>query len=384
MNDRPLVVLGATGSIGSQTLEVADRLSQPVAVVAARSASDGLLRIAERFPDAQVIVSEPEPDSRERFNDALGKRVDFGAEAIIDAAARPNHTIINGIVGAAGLGASMAAVVAGNRLGLANKESMVMAGPVINQALTTSDALIVPVDSEHSAIFQCLHGERSVDVSRLVLTASGGPFRGRSRQDLTGITPAEALAHPTWDMGRRISIDSATLVNKGLEVIEAHYLFGFDYDRIDVVVHPQSIVHSLVEFVDGSLKAHVGEPDMRVPIQYAISYPERWAGTGQSFSLAGNTLEFFEPDREVFPALDLAYAVGREGGGAPAAFNAADEVAVEAFLDEKIGFADVVTLIESVLDELGHLPCSTIDEAIDADVQARASARRLVSDRVNL
>lgn len=384
MIERPLVVLGATGSIGTQTLDVAKRLNKQVAVVAARSASDALMSIAEAWPQTHVIVSDPSSDGRQRFVDALGGRVSFGDEEITAAAAQPDRIVINGIVGAAGLAASVAAIDAGNRLGLANKESMVMAGPVLNAAIARTGATVVPVDSEHSAIFQCLHGEHTSDVARLILTASGGPFLGRSLNDLASVTTDDALAHPTWTMGQRISIDSATLVNKGLEVIEAHYLFGFDFAQIDVVVHPQSIVHSAVEFIDGSLKAHVGEPDMRIPIQYAITYPDRAAGTGEPFSLAGQRLDFHEPDRHAFPALDLAYAVGRQGGGAPAVFNAADEVAVEAFLNGSIGFLDIVSVIESTLSDVGDLPCETVDDAIGADRLGRAAAHRLIESRVNL
>ncbi|MDH5505252.1 MAG: 1-deoxy-D-xylulose-5-phosphate reductoisomerase, partial [Acidimicrobiia bacterium] len=282
-------------------------------------------------------------------------------------------------VGSVGLAASVAALDAGNRLGLANKESLVAGGPIVLAAQQRTGAEIIPVDSEHSAIFQCLRGERSEDVAKIVLTASGGPFRGQTRSDLEGVTPNEALAHPTWDMGRRISIDSATLVNKGLEVIEAHFLFGIGFDRIDVVVHPESIVHSLVEFVDGSLKAHIGAPDMRVPIQYALSYPERAVGMLSPFTLAGKTLTFLDPDRATFPALDLAYHVGALGGSAPAVFNAADEVAVEAFLQGRLSFLGIVDLIERTLSKVAQVALATVEDVLAVDAEARLVAAQLLS-----
>ena len=378
--DRPLVVLGATGSIGSQTLEVAHRSGIAVAAVAAGSGSEPLFQIGTQWPDALIGVATPTEVERDRFSSAFGRRVTFGAEAIEELARIPNSLVMNGIVGSAGLAASVAAVESGNRLGLANKESLVAGGSVLLAAQTVSGAQIVPVDSEHSAIFQCLHGERRADVARIVLTASGGPFRGRTRGELEHVTPADALAHPTWEMGRRISVDSATLVNKGLEVIEAHYLFDISYDDIDVVVHPQSIVHSLVEYVDGSSKAHLGEPDMRVPIQYAITYPDRASGPLEPFRLAGHNLTFHEPDRSAFPALDLAYDVGRAGGSAPAVFNAADEVAVEAFLEGRLAFLQIVEIIERTLDEMESSTPKSVAEVLMVDSQAREVANRLVSE----
>lgn len=238
---------------------------------------------------------------------------------------------------------------------------------------------LIPVDSEHSALFQCLVGEDPSEVRRLVLTASGGPFRGYSAEELEQVTLADALRHPTWDMGPRITIDSATLMNKALEVIEAHFLFGFDFDRIDVLVHPQSIVHSLVEFVDGSLKAHVGEPDMRVPIQYALTYPHRAEGVVSAFDLTGSPLDFEKPDREAFPLLGLGYEVGREGGSAPAVFNAADEIAVQAFRDGRIGFTAISHVIQAVLDKASFRPVDTVADVIEADAEARSLASELVS-----
>ena len=376
-----LVVLGATGSIGRQTLDVADKLGMEVAGLAARSAGKDLAEIAGRYPSALIVAAEPEPRQAEAFGERFGDRFASGAEALVELARLDGATVVNGVVGAAGLRASLAALSAGNRLALANKESLVAAGPLVLKAASTGGGELLPVDSEHSALFQCLVGEDPADVRRLVLTASGGPFRGRSREDLAGVSPTEALAHPTWDMGPRITVDSATLVNKGLEVIEAHFLFDMTYDQIDVVVHPQSIVHSLVEFVDGSLKAHVGQPDMAVPIQYALTYPRRAPGVLGPFPLAGTTLEFGRPDRVAFPALELAYAAGRAGGTAPAMFNAADEIAVAAFLDGDIGFLDIPATIESVLDRLPVEPVVDVEGVVAADAAARRAAREWIGSR---
>ncbi len=369
---KPVAVLGATGSIGRQTLDVAERLELPVVTLAARHLSDDLIRLAARFPQARVIVAEA-PD------DALPAGMEAGTDAIVEAASEPGITVVNGVVGAAGLRASLSALEAGNRLALANKESMVAAGPLMLAAARAGDAELIPVDSEHSALFQCLLGEDRAVVRRLILTASGGPFRGRSLEELSAVTPADALAHPTWNMGSRITIDSATLLNKGLEVIEAHFLFGFDYDTISVAVHPQSIVHSLVEFIDGSLKAHLGQPDMRIPIQYALTYPRRAPGPLEPFDLAGRTLTFETPDRATFPALDLAYAAGRRGGTAPAVLNAADEVAVAAFLATKIGFLDIPRVLEAVLERHTWQEVTSLDAVLAADAEARRLAEEVVS-----
>lgn len=374
-----LVILGATGSIGTQTFDVARQLGVPVLGIAARSGSDELHTLASRWPDARVAVAAPTGDERTRFDKSFGDRVIFGADAVLDIATTPGATVINGIVGSVGLAASVATLDAGNRLGLANKESLVAGGPVVLAAQRRTGAEIIPVDSEHSAIFQCLTGERTDDVARIVLTASGGPFLGRTRSDLAGVTPAEALAHPTWNMGRRISVDSATLVNKGLEVIEAHFLFGIPFDRVDVVIHPQSIVHSLVEFVDGSSKAHVGAPDMRVPIQYAVTYPDRAVGSLPPFTLAGRNLVFLEPDRATFPALDLAYHVGALGGSAPAVFNAADEIAVEAFLQGRLSFLGIVDLIERTVSKVSQVELATVEDVLVVDAEARSVATQLLS-----
>ncbi|HDL49581.1 MAG TPA: 1-deoxy-D-xylulose-5-phosphate reductoisomerase [Actinobacteria bacterium] len=332
--------------------------------------------MAETFPEALIGVAAPTGGERERFG-SFGSRVRFGPEALVELASIPGTVVVNGVVGSAGLGASVAALEAGNRLALANKESLVAGGPVVLDALRRGGGELIPVDSEHSALFQCLVGERSRDVRRLILTASGGPLRSKTRDEIANVTPAEALAHPTWSMGPRITIDSATLVNKGFEVIEAHHLFGMEYESIDVVVHPQSIVHSLVEFEDGSLKAQIGEPDMRIPIQYAITYPNRERGGGR-FDLAGKTLTFFEPDGEAFPAFGVVLEAGRRGGSTPAAVNAADEIAVRAFLDGRLGLLGIASVLEQTIERIPTIDVDTVDDVLAVDAEARAVASSLI------
>ncbi|MGH9052393.1 MAG: 1-deoxy-D-xylulose-5-phosphate reductoisomerase [Acidimicrobiia bacterium] len=375
---RPLVVLGATGSIGRQTLDVARRLGLLVEGLAARRGSEELAEGAREFPESQVAVSSPTIEERNRFVEEFGERARFGPEGVESLAARSGVTVVNGVVGAAGLVASVAALRAGNRLALANKESLVAGGPVVSRALAEGGGELIPVDSEHSALFQCLVGEDPAGVRRLILTASGGPFRGSRPGELDEVTVEEALTHPTWKMGPRITIDSATLLNKGFEVIEAHHLFGMSYDQIEVVIHPESVVHSLVEFADGSLKAHLGEPDMRVPIQYAITHPERAPGMMGPFSLAGRTLTFEEPDLEAFPALGLAYQAGRAGGSAPTVLNAADEMAVQAFLERRLSFPGILRVLERSLERVPPRPLEDVADVQEVDREARAVARELI------
>ena len=374
-----VVVLGATGSIGTQTLEVAASLGVDVVALVARLPSDKFAALAAEHPSARVIVAGGSSEERDDFRRQVGRFVEFGSDAVIDAARTSGVTVVNGIVGAAGLRATVAALESGNRVALANKESLVAGGPVVIEAQREHGGRLIPVDSEHSALFQCLVGEDDRSVSRLILTASGGPFRGRSRESLAEVTPEEALSHPTWDMGRRISVDSATLFNKGLEVIEAHYLFGVDYDRIEVVVHPQSIVHSAVEFVDGSWKAHLGHPDMRIPIQYALTYPDRMGSPAAPFALPGLSLDFEEPDRSVFPALDIAFQAGERGGSSPAVLNAADEVAVEAFLQHRLGFLGIADVVASTLTAVPWRPVETVDDVLEADREARETAASFIA-----
>ena len=373
-----LVVLGATGSIGTQTLEVADNLGLGVAVLAARRPSPELVELAARYPDAEVVVAGGSSEERSQLAAEIGRKPAHGPEAVIEAAATRDRLVVNGIVGAAGLRATVAALHAGNRVALANKESLVSGGPVVKAALDAGGELI-PVDSEHSALHQCLAGEPMDSVARLILTASGGPFRGRRRETLADVTPEEALRHPTWDMGPRITIDSASMFNKGLEIVEAHHLFDVDYDRIDVVVHPQSILHSAVEFMDGSWKGHLGHPDMRVPIQYALTAPERAPNPGRRFDPIGMDLTFEAPDREAFPAIDIAYEAGRAGGSAPAVMNAADEIAVEAFLQGRLGFLGIPEVVARALEEVDWRELETVDDVIEVDGEARSVAAGLIA-----
>jgi 1-deoxy-D-xylulose-5-phosphate reductoisomerase len=375
----PLVVLGATGSIGTQTLEVADNLDMAVAVLTARRPSEGLAVLARRYPDADVIVAGGSGEERGDLETAIGRSVTSGSDAIFAAAGTSGRLIVNGIVGAAGLRATVAGLEAGNRVALANKESLVAGGPVVTEARDNHDGELVPVDSEHSALYQCLEGEPADAVARLILTASGGPFRGRSKSSLVDVTAEQALRHPTWNMGRRITIDSATMFNKGLEIIETHHLFGVEYERIDVVIHPQSILHSAVEFVDGSWKGHLGYPDMRIPIQYALTAPGRGPGLGERFDPVGLDLTFEAPDREAFPALDIAFAAGKAGGSAPAVMNAADEMAVEAFLQGRLGFLGIADVVERTIAEVDWREVKTVDDVLEVDSEARAVAAGLIS-----
>lgn len=376
---RSVVVLGATGSIGRQSLEVADRLGLAVEGLAARRSGEELADLADRYRAASVVSVEPDPEGHSRFKERFGRRYGWGMGALVEMVARPGCTVVNGIVGAVGLEASIATLRAGNRLALANKESLVVGGPLVMAEAPSGE--LIPVDSEHSALFQCLQGEQIPEVARLLLTASGGPFRGRDRTALSDVGVDEALAHPTWKMGPRITIDSATLVNKGLEVIEAHFLFGLPFEQVDVVVHPQSIVHSLVEFEDGSLKAHLGVTDMRIPIQYALTYPARAPGLAPRFDLTRTSLTFEPVDRQAFPALDLAYAAGRAGGTFPVAFNAADEVAVAAFLRSRIGFLDIPAVIAEVLEVHDPAEITSVDVVRQADEEARRRAMEAVDRR---
>lgn len=363
-------MLGATGSIGLQTLEVATELGIPVAGLATRSGSEALHALAVTHPEARVAVAAPTPSERRRLEE-MGARIGFGDTAVEALAGIPGTIVVNGIVGAAGLRASLAALGAGNRLALANKETMVAGGPVVAAAAGSGE--IIPVDSEHSAVHQLIAGRDAATMRRVVLTASGGPFRELAPDLLAAVTPEQALHHPTWSMGPRITIDSATLMNKALEVIEAHFLFGIPYDRIGVVVHPQSIVHAMVELEDGALLAHLGPPDMRIPIRYAITHPDR-ASVPSAFSLAGRDLTFEEPDVDRFPCLALGYEAGRAGGSAPAVLNAADEIAVHAFLTGRIGFTSIPVVVERTLADVRHRPLATVEDVIAVDREARAVA----------
>lgn len=374
-----LALLGSTGSIGRQALDVASRFPERVEVVslAAHSNAELLAEQARAFGVRRVALADEAAAAR--ASELLpGVTVLAGSASMPELAADTDaDVVLNALVGAAGLRASLAALGAGKRLALANKESLVTAGELV-MALAPKGEL-VPVDSEHSAIFQCLVGENGHEMSRIWLTASGGPFRGCDRVRLAAATREEALAHPRWTMGPKITIDSATLMNKGLEAIEAHHLFGAAYDDIRIVVHPQSTIHSMVEFADGSVKAHLGATDMRVPIQYALSYPARWdAPTAPlDFAQAG-PLTFEEPDLGTFRCLALALDAGRTGGTMPAAMNAANEVAVAAFLAGSCSLVDIDRVVAGVMDT--HVPelVESVEQVEAVDARAREQARELL------
>ncbi|HEY7582630.1 MAG TPA: 1-deoxy-D-xylulose-5-phosphate reductoisomerase [Acidimicrobiia bacterium] len=376
---KPLVVLGVTGSIGRQSLEVADQLDWPVVGIGARRPGAALAEIARSRPEAQIAVAGGSLEEREEFSREFGARASYGSEALEELAARPKAVVVNGVVGLVGLPLTMAAARAGNRIALANKESMVAAGPLIRRELQRSGGELIPVDSEHSAIFQCLTGEDFESVERVILTASGGPFRTWELEKLDSVTPVEALAHPNWSMGDRITIDSATMANKALEVMEAQQLFQIEVDQVEVVIHPESVVHSMVRFRDGSIKAQLGAPDMRLPIAYALTYPERTADVLKPFDFAGVSLNFETPDLARFPALALGYAAARIGQSAPAVYNAADEVAVAAFLAGRLGFRSITSVIERTMEGVGVKPVESVDDVLAVDREARSLAAAAIA-----
>ncbi len=386
-----IAVLGATGSIGGSALDVIARHPDRyrASVLAAHRNADALAGLCARFrPDLAIIADPALQTALARRLAELGARCEIaaGPEALEQAAGGTLcDTVLAAVVGAAGLRSTLAAARAGKRLLLANKESAVCAGPLLQAALDAGGGDLLPVDSEHNALFQCLPGGRppalaAAGVRRLLLTASGGPFRGRSRRDLAAVTPAQACAHPNWVMGRKISVDSATLMNKGLEVIEACVLFGATPAQIEVLVHPQSLVHALVEYVDGAVLAELGHPDMRTALAYALAWPER-TGSGVPFLdlAARGRLEFEAPDRHTFRCLDLAYQALRAGGDAPALLNAANEVAVEAFLAGSLPFLAIADLIETLLAALPPQPVCDVETLIHRDLTARAKARAMLA-----
>ncbi|HUS61133.1 MAG TPA: 1-deoxy-D-xylulose-5-phosphate reductoisomerase [Acidimicrobiales bacterium] len=378
-----VALAGSTGSIGTQALEVIatdpDRF-EVVALGAARSA-DALAAQAHAVRPKVVAIADEALAGALEAAVPPGTEVRAGDDAMASIAELAD-VVVNGVVGFAGLPVTLAALSAGRRLALANKESLIAAGPVVRRVRSTPGAEIVPVDSEHCALHQCLRAGGRGEVRRLVVTASGGPFRGRTSRELATITVNEALAHPTWAMGPKITVDSSTLLNKGLEVIEAHELFGLGYDAIEVVVHPQSIVHSMVEFVDGATMAQLSLPDMRLPIGYALAYPDRLpVAFGAIDWTALAQLDFEAPDRSTFRGLDLAYAAGRRGGLAPAWLNAANEVAVAAFLEGRLPWIAITEVIAEVLDAHSDTPADTVEDVLDADGEARRLAVRAAERR---
>jgi 1-deoxy-D-xylulose-5-phosphate reductoisomerase len=377
-------LLGCTGSIGRSALAVLSRHTDAFRVVALASHRnrDGLLDAARRYgPELAVLVDDGHADGPATVPD--GTRFRAGSAALLEAAQHPDADIvINAVVGAAGLQATLAALEAGKRLALANKESLVAGGPLVIDALHAGGGTLVPIDSEHSAILQCLAGESRDRVRRVVLTASGGPFRESNAADIAAATPAQALQHPTWDMGAKITVDSASLANKALEVIETHFLFGFEYDDIEAVVHPQSIIHSMVEFVDGSIVAQLGFPTMELPILYAMTWPDRMGDSGCTpFDPVGaGTLTFEAVDTTRFPAFRLGVEAGRTGGTAPAVFNAANEVAVAGFLAGRLPFGGLAAVIETVLASHEPTPVDSLETVLEADRQARGLAASVLRD----
>jgi len=377
---RRLLILGSTGSIGTQALEIlaGDSELELVGLSAERS-GDALIEQALSFGVQRIALADADAGARaaEAWTDG---EVLVGAEGLVRLVVESGaDLVLNALVGSAGLGPSVATLGEGIDLALANKESLVVGGELVMALAEATGAQILPVDSEHSALHQLLAGERPGTVEKLVLTASGGPFRGRSRAELEDVGVQDALAHPTWDMGGKITIDSATLMNKGLEVIEAHHLFGVPYERIDVVVHPQSIVHSLITLIDGAALAHLGHPDMRVPIAYALHHPDRVDVPVKRLDLAEVGALTFEPvDDDAFPCLGLARAAAIAGGTAPCVLNAANEIAVHAFLTGGLSFLGIAAVIEGTLERLAPAPVRAFESLYDADREARAIAAELV------
>ena len=381
-NDAPtrgIAILGSTGSIGTQALEVVrdQREALHVEVLSAHSNADLLIAQAKEFKPNAVVIGD---DAKwKQVNDALfdgGIKVYSGAEALEQVVEVDGiDMVLTAMVGAAGLKPTLRAIDAGKHIALANKETLVVAGEIVMNAARNKGVDIHPVDSEHSAIYQCIAGEFHNAIEKVILTASGGPFRGRTLDSLTGVTKADALKHPNWDMGAKITIDSASLMNKGLEVIEAKWLFDVTPDQIDVVVHPQSIVHSCVQFEDGSIKAQLGLPDMKLPIQYALTYPRRLKNDFPRFNFMDYpSLTFEQPDMETFRNLDLAFEALRQGGNAPAVLNAANEIAVARFLRDDIEFLDLPRVVEHALAQVSHQAKPSLDDLIASDQEARAVA----------
>ncbi|HET9663455.1 MAG TPA: 1-deoxy-D-xylulose-5-phosphate reductoisomerase [Burkholderiales bacterium] len=387
-----LAILGSTGSVGVSTLDVVSRHPHAFRVIAltARNQADLLYEQCRTFkPDYAVMLDPLAAAALERRlkHSGLACTVLRGAEALEQVVSLPQvDTVMAAIVGIAGLRPTLAAAHAGKKVLLANKEALVTAGPMLTRAVEASGATLLPIDSEHNAIFQALPGgyagkPEASGVRRLLLTASGGPFRTASSQRLESVTPEEACAHPNWVMGRKISVDSATMMNKGLEVIEAHWLFHVEACRIEVLIHPQSVIHSLVEYIDGSVIAQLGNPDMRTPIAYALGYPERIAAGVAFLDLAGiGALHFEEPDLGRFPCLRLAYAALGAGSSAPTALNAANEIAVERFLAGALRFTQIPALIEAVLERVPLRPINSLDDVLRADQEARLCAERWLHD----
>ncbi|MEJ7713438.1 MAG: 1-deoxy-D-xylulose-5-phosphate reductoisomerase [Pyrinomonadaceae bacterium] len=387
-----IAILGSTGSIGCNTLRVVDALSNRFRVVAIGARRDVVKLAAqiERYRP-EVVSLELEESAEDLAREvrrlkAVLPRVVFGESGLVEVATHERaNCVVSATVGAVGFVPTLRALQAGKRVALANKETLVMAGALMTQAARDSGAEILPVDSEHNAIHQCLRGEKRAEVRRLVLTASGGPFRTKDKRAMEAATVAEAMRHPTWEMGAKVTIDSATLMNKGLEVIEAHWLFGFEADAIEIVVHPESVVHSMIELIDGSVIAQLGVTDMRHAIQYALTFPDRCHSSLPPLDLTiFNSLNFEAPDPERFPAIKLAYRALTTGGTLPAAMNAANEKAVEAFLNEKIRLTDIPQVIERVMNAHQVRPANNLEVILDADREARGAASSEIESMAQL
>jgi 1-deoxy-D-xylulose-5-phosphate reductoisomerase len=381
---RKIAILGATGSIGKSTLDLIERDRDQFEVVAVTAATNvGALADIARRTGAKlaVVADETRLDELRTSLDGSGCRTAAGERALIEASTSDAELVIAAIVGCAGLKPVMAAVDAGKTVALANKEALVTAGQLMTGAAQANGATLLPVDSEHNAIFQCLAGAKKDNVSRIILTASGGPFRTASADFIAAATPAQAVAHPNWSMGAKISVDSATMMNKGLELIEAHYLFGLPSSRIDVLIHPQSVVHSLVEFVDGSVLAQLGSPDMRIPISFALAWPQRMETPARRLDLAAVArLDFEAPDLARFPALRLAREALEAGGAAPIVLNAANEVAVAAFLAGRLRLPQIAEFVGRALQAADHSAPESVDEVLEIDRSTRSSVEALMTE----
>lgn len=383
-NIRSISILGSTGSVGTNTVDLVKLTPERFSVMAL-SANRNVALLAEqaRALKAKIAVIADEScynDLKEALSGS-GVEIAAGRRAVIEAAMRPSDWIMSAIVGTAGLEPTFKAVERGAIIGLANKECLVSAGKVMIDAVKHQGATIIPVDSEHSAIFQVFDFDNVDKINRIILTASGGPFREKSLKEMSTMTPEQAVAHPNWDMGAKISIDSATMMNKGLELIEAYHLFPVSEEKIEILVHPQSVVHSLVDYVDGSVLAQMGTPDMRTPISFALGWPQRLAtpAIGLNLQEIGN-LSFEDPDEERFPALRLAREALRNGGNAPTVLNAANEIAVEGFLNNQINFLNIAAIVENTLENTPHCELETLSDVLDADCIARKTAKAYMKD----
>lgn len=379
---RTVTILGSTGSVGSNTVDLVEREPERFAVEAL-VANRNVAKLAEQAkklrPRFVAVASEQAYLPLKEALSGCNIEVAAGKDAVVEAARRPSDWVMAAIVGAAGLQPTLAAIRRGAIVGLANKETLVCAGSLVMAEVERCRATLVPVDSEHSAVFQVFDFDLRDQVEKIILTASGGPFRTMPREAMAEVTPAQAVAHPNWDMGAKISVDSATMMNKGLEVIEAYHLFGLPEDRIDVLVHPQSVIHSMVSYVDGSVLAQLGTPDMRTPISLALGWPKRMGWPGRRLDLAEiGQLTFEAPDPVRFPALRLTRDVLRKGGAAPTVLNAANEVAVQAFLEGRIRFLEIVPVVEQAVQALGDTPVTALDDILSCDAEARRTARELV------